>query len=163
MSTDPDSRTGFGPYLEGVGPTYMRGNEQRIIRYNHVEDLEEALELHGKRVAAFLIEPIQGEAGCVISHVFILSLDLWYVGHSIVVPDDGYLSRVHALCKKHNVLLICDEIQTGLCRTGRMLCCDHDGVKPEMVLLGKALSGGGTSTLLPWVKEAKRLMHVTMM
>ena len=59
------------------------------------------------------------------------------------MPDDGYLSRIHALCKKHNVLLICDEIQTGLCRTGRMLCCDHDGVKPDIVLLGKALSGGG--------------------
>ncbi|KAF8512828.1 pyridoxal phosphate-dependent transferase [Gautieria morchelliformis] len=123
MSTDPDSRTGFGPYLQGVGPTYTRGNVQRIIRYNNVEDLQEALELHGKNVAAFLIEPIQGEAG-------------------IVVPDDGYLSRVHALCKKHNVLLICDEIQTGLCRTGKMLCCDHDGVKPDIVLLGKALSGG---------------------
>jgi ornithine--oxo-acid transaminase len=61
------------------------------------------------------------------------------------VPDDGYLSRVHALCKKHNVLLICDEIQTGLCRTGKMLCCEHDGVKPDVVLLGKALSGGGAS------------------
>ncbi|KAF8588034.1 ornithine aminotransferase [Ramaria rubella] len=123
MSTDPDSRGGFGPFLEGVGPIYTRGKERKIIRYNHVEDLEEALELHGKNVAAFLIEPIQGEAG-------------------IVVPDDGYLSRVHAVCKKHNVLLICDEIQTGLCRTGRMLCCDHDGIKPDIVLLGKALSGG---------------------
>ena len=68
MSTDPDSRAGFGPYLQGVGPTYNRRNEQRIIRYNHVEDLQEALELHGKNVAAFLIEPIQGEAGYATLH-----------------------------------------------------------------------------------------------
>lgn len=72
MSTDPESRSGFGPYLQGVGPTYMRGNEQRLIRYNHVEDLQEALELHGKTVAAFLIEPIQGEAGYVILRNFSL-------------------------------------------------------------------------------------------
>jgi ornithine--oxo-acid transaminase len=70
MSTDPESRTGFGPYLQGVGPTYTRGNVQRIIRYNHVEDLQEALELHGKNVAAFLIEPIQGEAGYVMFRGF---------------------------------------------------------------------------------------------
>ncbi|KAK0200714.1 ornithine-oxo-acid aminotransferase [Desarmillaria ectypa] len=123
MSTDPDSRTGFGPYLEGVGPTYVDGSQLKTIRYGVVEDVERALELHGKNVAAFLVEPIQGEAG-------------------IVVPDEGYLSRVHALCKKHNVLLICDEIQTGLCRTGKMLDCEYDNVRPDMVLLGKALSGG---------------------
>ncbi|KAK0189409.1 ornithine-oxo-acid aminotransferase [Armillaria mellea] len=123
MSTDPDSRTGFGPYLEGVGPTYLDGSQLNTIRYGVVEDLERALELHGENVAAFLVEPIQGEAG-------------------IVVPEEGYLSRVHALCKKHNVLLICDEIQTGLCRTGKMLDCQYDNVRPDMVLLGKALSGG---------------------
>ncbi|PBK85660.1 ornithine aminotransferase [Armillaria gallica] len=123
MSTDPDSRTGFGPYLKGVGPTYLDGSQLNTIRYGVVEDLERALELHGKNVAAFLVEPIQGEAG-------------------IVVPEEGYLSRVHALCKKHNVLLICDEIQTGLCRTGKMLDCQYDNVRPDMVLLGKALSGG---------------------
>ncbi|KAF8509467.1 ornithine-oxo-acid aminotransferase [Hysterangium stoloniferum] len=123
MSTDPESRTGFGPFLPNVGPTYMHGKELRTIRFNHVEDLEEALQLHGKDVAAFLVEPIQGEAG-------------------IVVPDDGYLARVHEVCKKHQVLLICDEIQTGLCRTGRMLACDHDDARPDMILLGKALSGG---------------------
>ncbi|KAJ7042983.1 ornithine-oxo-acid aminotransferase [Mycena alexandri] len=123
MSTDPDSRTGFGPYLQGVGPTFLDGNEVRTIRFNNLPDVERALELHGKNVAAFLIEPIQGEAG-------------------IVVPDSGYLTQVHALCKKHNVLLICDEIQTGLCRTGKMLACEHDGVRPDVVLLGKALSGG---------------------
>jgi len=63
MSTDPDSRTGFGPYLEGVGPTYLDGKEQQMIRYGVVDDLERALELYGDRVAAFLVEPIQGEAG----------------------------------------------------------------------------------------------------
>lgn len=123
MSTDPDSRRDFGPYLEGVGPTYMDNGELKYIRYGVLSDLERALELHGENVAAFLVEPIQGEAG-------------------IVVPEDGYLAACHALCKKHNVLLICDEIQTGLCRTGKMLCCEHDNVRPDIVLLGKALSGG---------------------
>uniref|UniRef100_A0A0W0FLW6 Ornithine aminotransferase n=1 Tax=Moniliophthora roreri TaxID=221103 RepID=A0A0W0FLW6_MONRR len=120
---DPDSRTGFGPYLQGVGPTYVDGGKLQMIRYGVLDDLERALELHGKNVAAFLVEPIQGEAG-------------------IVVPEEGYLAQVHALCKKHNVLLICDEIQTGLCRTGKMLACEHENVRPDVVLLGKALSGG---------------------
>ena len=62
----------------------------------------------------------------------------------IVVPEDGYLAKCQELCVKHNVLLICDEIQTGLCRTGKMLCCEWDNVRPDIVLLGKALSGGGT-------------------
>ncbi|CAK5271232.1 unnamed protein product [Mycena citricolor] len=123
MSTDPESRTGFGPYLEGVGPTFMDGEELRTIRYNHLADLERALELNGGNVAAFLVEPIQGEAG-------------------IVVPDAGYLKNVQALCRKHNVLFICDEIQTGLCRTGKMLACDYEDVRPDIILLGKALSGG---------------------
>jgi len=123
MSTDPDSRTGFGPYLQGVGPTFVDGKETRMIQFGNAEDLEQALELYGKDVAAFLVEPIQGEAG-------------------IVVPYEGYLADVHALCKKHNVLLICDEIQTGLCRTGKMLASEYDNIKPDMILLGKALSGG---------------------
>ncbi|KLO17759.1 ornithine-oxo-acid aminotransferase [Schizopora paradoxa] len=123
MSTDPDSRRDFGPYLEGVGPTYMDNGEEKFIRYGVLSDLERALELHGENVAAFLVEPIQGEAG-------------------IVVPEDGYLAKCHELCKKHNVLLICDEIQTGLCRTGKMLCCEHDNIRPDVILLGKALSGG---------------------
>lgn len=80
-----------------VGPQYEGG----LIRYNHIEDIEKALEAVGKETAAILIEPIQGEAG-------------------IFVPDDGYLSKVKALCTKHNVLLIVDEVQTGLCRTGKM-------------------------------------------
>ncbi|KAF9955235.1 ornithine aminotransferase [Mortierella alpina] len=121
MSTDPDARIGFGPYLPNVGPICPKTG--RTIRYNNIEDLEYVLEHNGKNVAAFLVEPIQGEAG-------------------IMVPDNGYLKKVSELCKKHNVLMIADEIQTGLARTGKMLCIDHDDVKPDMLLLGKALSGG---------------------
>ncbi|THH19164.1 hypothetical protein EW146_g1940 [Bondarzewia mesenterica] len=123
MSTDPESRGGFGPYLPGVGPKFRDGELVRTIRYGVIGDLERALELYGKDVAAFLVEPIQGEAG-------------------IIVPPEGYLKKVRELCTKHNVLLICDEIQTGLCRTGKLLCCEHDNVRPDIVLLGKALSGG---------------------
>ncbi|EIW70515.1 hypothetical protein TREMEDRAFT_29003 [Tremella mesenterica DSM 1558] len=119
MSTDPESRDGFGPFLENVGPRWNEG----VIRYNHPEDLEMVLEKYGEEVAAFLVEPIQGEAG-------------------IYVPDDGYLAKCAEICKRHNVLLICDEIQTGLCRTGKMLCYEWDDIKPDMVILGKALSGG---------------------
>ncbi|KAG0303779.1 ornithine aminotransferase [Linnemannia gamsii] len=121
MSTDPDARLGFGPYLPNVGPICPKTG--RTIRYNNIEDLEYVLEHNGKNVAAFLVEPIQGEAG-------------------IMVPDSGYLKKVSELCKKHNVLLIADEIQTGLARTGKMLCIDHDNIKPDILLLGKALSGG---------------------
>jgi len=85
--------------------------------------MREAFEKHGKNLAAFLVEPIQGEAG-------------------IVVPDDNYLREIRALCDKHNVLLICDEIQTGIARTGKMLCHEWSGIKPDLVLLGKAISGG---------------------
>ena len=115
MSTDPESRNGFGPFLEGVSAA--------SIRYDHAEDLEAILEKHGKETAAFLVEPIQGEAG-------------------IVVPSEGYLSKCAELCKKHNVLFICDEIQTGLGRTGKMLACQWDNVRPDIITLGKALSGG---------------------
>jgi ornithine--oxo-acid transaminase len=121
MSTDPDARLGFGPYLPNVGPICPKTG--RTIHYNNIEDLEYVLEQNGKNVAAFLIEPIQGEAG-------------------IMVPENGYLKKVEQLCKKHNVLLIADEIQTGLARTGKLLCIDHDDIKPDMILLGKALSGG---------------------
>ena len=92
-----------------------------VIPYNDLEALEQALK--NKDVAGFLVEPIQGEAG-------------------IVMPDQGYLSKAKALCETANVLFIADEIQTGLCRTGKMLCCDHENVKPDILLLGKALSGG---------------------
>ncbi|KAJ7055377.1 pyridoxal phosphate-dependent transferase [Mycena amicta] len=136
MSTDPSSRTGFGPFLPLVGPTFTdAAGSQRMIRYDNIQDLEDALELHGKDVAAFLVEPILGEAG-------------------IVVPSPSYLPAVRALCTKHNVLLICDEIQAGLGRSGPMLACEEDlgfslsqkkvagDQRPDIVLLGKALSGG---------------------
>ncbi|HLP96276.1 MAG TPA: ornithine--oxo-acid transaminase [Saprospiraceae bacterium] len=111
-STDPSSRRGFGPYMRGL----------EVIPYNDLAALEEALK-EDPNVAGFLVEPIQGEAG-------------------VNVPDEGYLSTAYALCKSHNVLFIADEVQTGIARTGRMLCCDHEGVKPDVLILGKALSGG---------------------
>lgn len=92
-----------------------------IIPYNDLNALSEALQ--DKHVAGFLVEPIQGEAG-------------------VVVPDDGYLSKASRYCTDANVLFIADEIQTGLCRTGKMLCCDHENVRPDILILGKALSGG---------------------
>lgn len=121
MSNDPESRDNYGPYLPNIGSINPSTNNP--IRYNNVEDVREVLEAHGKNTAAFLVEPIQGEAG-------------------IVVPDDGYLQEVKSLCEKHNVLLICDEIQTGIARTGKMLCHEWSGIKPDLVLLGKAISGG---------------------
>ncbi|KAF2265601.1 ornithine aminotransferas-like protein [Lojkania enalia] len=121
MSTDPESRENYGPYLPNIGS--VDPSTGKPIRYNNVDDVREVLERHGKNTAAFLVEPIQGEAG-------------------IVVPDDNYLREVKALCEKHNVLLICDEIQTGIARTGKMLCCEWSGIKPDLVLLGKAISGG---------------------
>ncbi|CAJ0762664.1 11627_t:CDS:2 [Entrophospora sp. SA101] len=121
MSTDPDSRQGFGPFMPLVGPICPATGKK--VEHNSVKDLEDALEVHGKHVAGFLVEPIQGEAG-------------------INVPDEGYLKKCYDLCKKHNALFIADEIQTGLARTGKMICCEHDGVRPDILLLGKALSGG---------------------
>ncbi|SMR55347.1 unnamed protein product [Zymoseptoria tritici ST99CH_1A5] len=121
MSTDPESKENYGPYLPNVGAECPSTGKQ--IPFNDVKALEAALEAHGKEVAAFLVEPIQGEAG-------------------IVVPDEDYLVKVRELCNKHNVLLICDEIQTGIARTGKMLCHEWSGIKPDMVLLGKAISGG---------------------
>ena len=91
------------------------------IPYNDLKALEKALE--DPTVAGFLVEPIQGEAG-------------------VFVPDEGYIRKAYDLCKKKNVLFIADEVQTGLARTGKLLCCDHDGVKPDILILGKALSGG---------------------
>lgn len=111
FSTDPDARRAFGPYMPG----YV------IIPYNDTAALEAALQ--DNNVAAFLVEPIQGEAG-------------------VVVPDEGYLRKVRELCTAANVLMIADEIQTGLCRTGKMLACDHENVRPDLLILGKALSGG---------------------
>ena len=113
ISTDPDSYSNYGPFTPGF----------EVIPYNDSAALQEVLERHGDRVAAFLAEPIQGEAG-------------------VFVPDDGYLKACYDLCKQHNVLFVADEVQTGIARTGRMLCCDHEGVRPDIVILGKALSGG---------------------
>jgi len=121
MSTDPESRDNYGPYLPNVGSTCPETKKQ--ILFNDVEAVRIALEAHGDKIAGFLVEPIQGEAG-------------------IVVPDDDYLTKIRALCDKHNVLLICDEIQTGIARTGKLLCHQWAGIKPDIVLLGKALSGG---------------------
>jgi ornithine--oxo-acid transaminase len=121
MSTDPESRENYGPYLPGVGSVCP--STKKPVPFNDIEAAQAAFEAHGKDLAAFLVEPIQGEAG-------------------IVVPDDGYLKAIRALCDKHNVLMICDEIQTGIARTGKMLCHEWAGIKPDMVLLGKAISGG---------------------
>ena len=121
MSTDPESRENYGPYLPNVGAVCP--HTKQVLPYNDIPALRSALETHGKHVAGFLVEPIQGEAG-------------------IIVPADDYLGQVRALCDEHNVLLICDEIQTGIARTGKLLCHDWAGIKPDLVLLGKAISGG---------------------
>ncbi len=123
MSMDPQSREGFGPFVPGLGTVVGEGASDTVLRYNCIDDLRAKFARFASRIAAIIIEPIQGEAG-------------------IVVPDDGYLAQCYALCKEHNVLFIADEIQTGLGRTGTMLACDHDGVRPDVVILGKALSGG---------------------
>lgn len=110
-STDPSSYKGFGPFLPGF----------EIIPYNDIPALEKALQ--DPNVAAFMCEPIQGEAG-------------------VVVPEHGYLAKVRELCSKANVLWIADEVQTGIARTGKLLAVDHENVKPDILVLGKALSGG---------------------
>ncbi len=110
-STDPSSYKGFGPYMPGF----------ELVPYNNIAALEKSFQ--DKNVAAFMVEPIQGEAG-------------------VVIPDEGYLQAVRELCTEYNVLLIADEIQTGLARTGKMLACDHENVRPDILILGKALSGG---------------------
>eukprot|EP01132_Coremiostelium_polycephalum_P007508 gene7508-9226_t len=113
LSDDPSSYSNYGPLLSGIVK----------IDYNNTDQLEEVFKANGDRICAFIVEPIQGEAG-------------------VVVPDEGYLKKCYQLCKKYNVLLIADEIQTGLCRTGKLLCSDWDEIQPDIVLLGKAISGG---------------------
>ncbi len=103
---------------EDYGP-YLPGFE--IVKYNDLDALEKALE--DPNVAGFMVEPIQGEAG-------------------VMVPDEGYLKKAYDLCKSKNVLFIADEVQTGISRTGKLYCCQHDNVKPDILILGKALSGG---------------------
>ncbi|MFM2267827.1 MAG: hypothetical protein RL757_1268 [Bacteroidota bacterium] len=110
-STDPDAKNGFGPYMTGY----------ELVEYDNLAELETALQ--DPNVVAFMVEPIQGEAG-------------------VRVPAANYLPDAYALCKKNNVLFIADEVQTGIARTGAMVCCDHFGFKPDLLLLGKALSGG---------------------
>ncbi|MEN9348568.1 MAG: ornithine--oxo-acid aminotransferase [Bacteroidota bacterium] len=111
-STDPSSFAGFGPYMPG----YI------TVPYNDLAALEAAFQAD-PNIAGFMFEPIQGEAG-------------------VVVPHEGYLKGVRTLCDQYKVLMIADEVQTGLARTGKMLACDHENVKPDILVLGKALSGG---------------------
>ena len=110
-STDPSSTNGFGPFMPGY----------EVIPYNDLNSLRTALK--DPNVAAFMVEPIQGEAG-------------------VVVPGENYLKKAYDLCKESNVLFIADEVQTGIGRTGKMICCEHHGFKPDILILGKALSGG---------------------
>lgn len=110
FSDEPQYRAGFGPFPPGFS----------LVEYGDIDALEAAI---NENTAAFLVEPIQGEAG-------------------IVLPPAGYLKAAEELCRKHNVLLIADEIQTGLCRTGKMLACEHEDVHPDGLILGKALGGG---------------------
>ncbi len=110
FSNDPVARDDYGPFMPGF----------MTIPFNDADALEKAIT---PNTVAFLVEPIQGEAG-------------------VIIPDEGYLTKVREICTKHNVLFIADEIQTGFCRTGKMFACDHENVKPDMVLLGKALGGG---------------------
>lgn len=112
FSSDPSAKNNFGPFARGF----------ISIPYNDIVALNNVLKSE-ENIAGFLVEPIQGEAG-------------------VFVPKDGYLSQCKTLCEAHNILFIADEIQTGLCRTGEMLACDHENVRPDIVLLGKALSGG---------------------
>lgn len=121
MSTDPESRDNYGPYLPNIGSVCP--STGKVIPFDDIAAVTAAFEAHGDKLAGFLVEPIQGEAG-------------------IVVPSDNYLREVRALCDKYNVLLICDEIQTGIARTGRLLCHEWSGIKPDLVTLGKAISGG---------------------
>jgi ornithine--oxo-acid transaminase len=111
-SSDPSSKNGFGPFMPGF----------ELVAYNDLEALENAL-INDPFIAGFIVEPIQGEAG-------------------VFVPDDSYLIEAKKLCKASNVLFIADEIQTGIARTGKMLCIDHLDIKPDILILGKALSGG---------------------
>ena len=110
-SDDPVSYKGFGPYMPGY----------ELIPYNDLQALEQKLQ--DPTVAAFMVEPIQGEAG-------------------VVVPDEGYLAGVRTLCTQYNALFIADEVQTGIARTGKMLACDYEDARPDILILGKAISGG---------------------
>ena len=113
FSNDKDAHNNYGPFTPG----FLR------IPYNDIEALAKVLEDEAEHIAAFLAEPIQGEAG-------------------VYVPDEGYLKNASELCKKHNVLFVADEVQTGIARTGKLIACHHENVQPDILVLGKALSGG---------------------
>ncbi|MDX9705057.1 MAG: ornithine--oxo-acid transaminase, partial [Weeksellaceae bacterium] len=113
FSNDEDAKNNFNPYTSGF----------ITVEYNSVESLKAAIEKEGDFICGFLVEPIQGEAG-------------------VNVPEEGYLTACYELCKARNILFIADEIQTGIARTGKMLAVDHENLKPDMLILGKALSGG---------------------
>ena len=113
FSNDKDAHNNYGPFTPG----FLR------IPYNDIEALAKVLEDEAEHIAAFLVEPIQGEAG-------------------VYVPDEGYLKNASELCRKYNVLFIADEVQTGIARTGKLIACHHENVQPDILILGKALSGG---------------------
>ena len=113
FSNDPDANQNYGPFTPGF----------EKIPYNDLNALEEILTNDAQNIAAFLVEPIQGEAG-------------------VYVPDEGFLKSASELCKKYNVLFIADEVQTGIARTGKLIACHHENVQPDILILGKALSGG---------------------
>jgi ornithine--oxo-acid transaminase len=113
FSNDPDANQNYGPFTPG----FIK------IPYNDITALEEVLSREADTIAAFLVEPIQGEAG-------------------VYVPDENFLKNASELCKKHNVLFIADEVQTGIARTGKLIACHHEDVQPDILILGKALSGG---------------------
>lgn len=113
FSNDPDANQNYGPFTPG----FIK------IPYNDIAALEDVLNREAGNIAAFLVEPIQGEAG-------------------VYVPNDGFLKNASELCKKHNVLFIADEVQTGIARTGKLIACHHEDIQPDILILGKALSGG---------------------
>ncbi|WP_392436901.1 ornithine--oxo-acid transaminase [Cruoricaptor ignavus] len=113
FSNDPDAHDNYGPFTPG----FIR------IPYNDTDALEDVLKNDAQNIAAFLVEPIQGEAG-------------------VFVPDEGFLKNAYDICKNHNVLFIADEVQTGIARTGKLIACHHENVQPDILILGKALSGG---------------------
>ncbi|MDR6922189.1 MULTISPECIES: ornithine--oxo-acid transaminase [Chryseobacterium] len=113
FSNDPDANQNYGPFTPG----FIK------IPYNDIAALEEVLSREAENIAAFLVEPIQGEAG-------------------VYVPDENFLKNASELCKKYNVLFIADEVQTGIARTGKLIACHHENVQPDILILGKALSGG---------------------
>ncbi|WP_417428489.1 ornithine--oxo-acid transaminase [Halpernia sp.] len=113
FSNDPDASKNYGPFTPG----FVK------IPYNDISALEEILKSDSENIAGFLVEPIQGEAG-------------------VYVPDEGYLKQASELCKKYNVLFIADEVQTGIARTGKLIACHHENVQPDILILGKAISGG---------------------